>query len=291
MNWLSTRRHFVLMVAPAFLIYSVYMIFPILYSLYYGFTDYDGVSATGFTGLDNYQHMGDDPVFWTSLRNTGIILGIALFLLIPLGFLLAVLLSGRVRGSGAMRALVFTPAIVAPILIGLIWIFILDPEIGLVNAFLLAIGVPAHPQWIGGPTLSPYSIAFVYLWQQIGFVLTIFYAGLRMLPRDVLEAAALDGASRAQQLRHIQIPMLRETFGIVTALVVTGVFKVFELVYALTGGGPVHLSEVLVSYMYHITFTTQQYGYGMALAVVVFVIGALASAATFLRNGRREKHS
>ncbi|GGN79868.1 sugar ABC transporter permease [Streptomyces albiflavescens] len=291
MNWLTTRRHFALMIAPALLIYSLYMIYPILYSLYYSFTDYDGVSATTFSGLDNYRHMAADPVFWTSLRNTGVILGIALLLLIPLGFLLAVLLSGRVRGSGALRALVFAPAIVAPILVGLIWIFILDPQIGLVNAFLLAIGVPAHPQWIGGPTLSPYSIAFVYLWQQIGFVLTIFYAGIRMLPRDVLEAAGLDGATRLQQLRYIQIPMLRETFGIVTALVVTGVFKVFELVFALTGGGPVHLSEVMVSYMYHITFTTQQYGYGMALAVVVFVVGALASGATFLGNRRREKQS
>ncbi|MFF4689956.1 carbohydrate ABC transporter permease [Streptomyces sp. NPDC001307] len=284
MNWLTTRRHFALMVAPALLIYSVYMIYPILYSLYYSLTDYDGVSATDFTGLGNYRHMAQDDVFWTSLRNTGIILGIALCLLIPLGFLLAVLLSGRVRGSGALRALVFAPAIIAPILVGLIWIFILDPKIGLVNAFLLAIGVPAHPQWIGGTTLSPYSIAFVYLWQQIGFVLTIFFAGIRMLPRDVMEAGSLDGATRWQQLRYIQIPMLRETFGIVTALVVTGVFKVFELVYALTGGGPVHLSEVLVSYMYHITFTTQQYGYGMALAVVVFVVGSLASAATFLGN-------
>jgi raffinose/stachyose/melibiose transport system permease protein len=287
MNWLTTRRHFALLIAPALLLYSLYMVFPILYSLYYSFTDYDGVSATAFTGLDNYRHMADDQAFWTSLRNTSIILGIALFLLIPLGFLLAVLLSGGVRGSGALRALVFAPAIVAPILVGLVWIFILDPQIGLLNAFLLAIGVPAHPQWIGGPTLSPYSIAFVYLWQQIGFVLTIFYAGLRMLPRDVLEASSLDGASRRQQLWHIQVPMLRETFGIVTALVVTGVFKVFELVYALTGGGPVHLSEVLVSYMYHVTFTTQQYGYGMALAVVVFAVGALASAATFL--GNREK--
>ncbi|MBT2443952.1 sugar ABC transporter permease [Streptomyces sp. ISL-36] len=288
MNWLTTRRHFTLMVAPAFLLYSLYMVFPILYSLTYSFTDFDGVSASGFTGLDNYLHMAQDAAFWTSLRNTAIILGVAVFLLVPLGFLLAVLLSGNVRGSGVLRALVFAPAIVAPILVGLIWIFILDPEIGLVNAFLLSVGVPAHPQWIGGDTLSPYSIAFVYLWQQIGFAVTIFYAGIRMLPRDVMEASSLDGATRLQQLRHIQIPMLQETFGIVTALVVTGVFKVFELVYALTGGGPVHLSEVMVSYMYHITFTTQQYGYGMALAVVVFVVGAVASGVTFLGNRRKE---
>jgi raffinose/stachyose/melibiose transport system permease protein len=108
-----------------------------------------------------------------------------------------------------------------------------------------------------------------------------------MLPRDVMEASTLDGASRLQQLRYITVPMLRQSFGICTALVVTGVFKIFELVYALTGGGPVHLSEVMVSYMYYVTFTTLQYSYGMALAVVVFVIGVLATVATLFGVKRR----
>ncbi|WP_137991536.1 carbohydrate ABC transporter permease [Streptomyces vilmorinianum] len=287
MNWLTTRRQFTLMIAPAFLLYTVFMVYPILYSLYYSFTAFDGVSSPEFVGTENYRAMADDSAFWTSLRNTGVILGLSLLLLIPLAFLLAVLLSGQVKGSAVLRPLVFAPAIVAPILVGLVWIFILDPDIGLANAFLLAVGVPAQPQWIGGSTLSPYSVALVHLWQQIGFVVTIFYAGIRMLPREVLEASTLDGANRFQQLRHIVVPMLRETFGIVTALVVTGVFKVFELVYALTGGGPAHLSEVLVSYMYHITFTTQQYSYGMALAVVVFLIGAVASALTLAGMRRR----
>ncbi|HEY5833000.1 carbohydrate ABC transporter permease [Streptomyces sp.] len=287
MNWLSRRRHFTLMIAPAFILYTMYMVYPIVYSIYYSFTDFDGVSSAKFAGASHYREMVQDTIFWTSMRNTGIILGIAVLLLIPLGFLLAVLLSGNVKGSAIMRPLVFAPAIVAPILVGLIWIFILDPKIGLVNAFLQSLGIAAGPMWIGGSTLSPYSIAFVFLWQQIGFLVTIFYAGLRMLPRDVMEASALDGASRIQQLRYIQIPMLQETFGIVTALVVTNVFKIFELVFALTGGGPVHLSEVMVSYMYHITFTQLQYSYGMALAVVIFLFGAVVSALTLFGLRRR----
>jgi len=287
MNWLTGRRRFTLMIAPAFLLYTLYTVYPILYSVYYSFTDYDGVEAARFTGLGNYRAMAEDAVFWTSMRNTGIILAMAVLLLIPLAFLVAVLLSGQVKGSAILRPLVFAPAIVAPILVGLIWIFILDPKIGLVNALLTAIGIPAGPQWIGGSTLSPYSIAFVYLWEQLGFIVTVFYAGLKMLPKDVMEASTLDGASRFQQLRYITVPMLQETFGICTALVVTGVFKIFELVYALTGGGPVHLSEVMVSYMYHVTFTTLQYSYGMALAVVVFLAGAVASVATLVVMRRR----
>lgn len=287
MNWLTTRRSFTLMIAPALLLYTGYMVCPILYSVYYSFTSYDGVSPATFTGLDNYREMANDTVFTTSVQNTGIILGVAVTLLVPLAFLMAVLLSGDVRGSAVLRPLVFAPAIVAPILVGLIWIFILDPEIGLLNAVLEAVGIAVQPQWIGGSTLSPYSIAFVYIWQQIGFIVTILYAAIRMLPRDVMEASTLDGASRFQQLRYITVPMLRQSFGICTALVVTGVFKIFELVYALTGGGPVHLSEVMVSYMYYVTFTTLQYSYGMALAVVVFVIGVLATVATLFGVKRR----
>jgi raffinose/stachyose/melibiose transport system permease protein len=287
MNWLTTRRSFTLMIAPALLLYTGYMVYPIMYSVYYSFTSYDGVSPATFTGLDNYREMANDTVFTTSVQNTGIILGVAVTLLVPLAFLMAVLLSGDVRGSAVLRPLVFAPAIVAPILVGLIWIFILDPEIGLLNALLEAVGTAVQPQWIGGSTLSPYSIAFVYIWQQIGFIVTILYAAIRMLPRDVMEASTLDGASRFQQLRYITVPMLRQSFGICTALVVTGVFKIFELVYALTGGGPVHLSEVMVSYMYYVTFTTLQYSYGMALAVVVFVIGVLATVATLFGVKRR----
>jgi raffinose/stachyose/melibiose transport system permease protein len=287
MNWLTTRRSFTLMIAPALLLYTGYMVYPILYSVYYSFTSYDGVSPATFTGLDNYREMANDTVFTTSVQNTGIILGVAVTLLVPLAFLMAVLLSGDVKGSAILRPLVFAPAIVAPILVGLIWIFILDPKIGLLNALLQAVGIAVQPQWIGGSTLSPYSIAFVYLWQQIGFIVTILYAAIRMLPRDVMEASTLDGASRLQQLRYITVPMLRQSFGICTALVVTGVFKIFELVYALTGGGPVHLSEVMVSYMYYVTFTTLQYSYGMALAVVVFVIGVLATVATLFGVKRR----
>ena len=287
MKWLSRRWQFTLMVAPAFLLYSLYLVYPVVYSTYYSFSDYDGVKTPKLTGLANYSTMANDTLFWSSLRNTAIILVLALLVLIPLAFLLAVLLSGDVRGSAALRPLIFAPAIVAPILVGLIWIYILDPHIGLINAVLAAAGVPAQPQWIGGTTLSPYSMAGVYIWEQVGFIVTIFYAGIRTLPAEVMEASALDGASTAQRLRYIVIPLLQETFGIVTALVFTGVFKIFELVYELTGGGPVHLSETLVSYTYGITFAELRYGYGMALSVVIALLGVLGAIASLTLLRRR----
>jgi raffinose/stachyose/melibiose transport system permease protein len=277
MIWLSKRWQIGLMMGPALVLYGVYLVYPVVYSFFYSFTDYNGVGGAHIVGKANYVAMAHDTLFRSSLENTAIVLGVALAALVPLGFLLAVLMSGDIRGSGAMRAIIFAPAIVAPILVGLIWVFILDPQIGLINAGLAAVKIAARPMWIGGTTLSPVSVAIVYVWETLGFILTIFYAGLRMLPSDVFEASALDGASRIQQLRYITVPMMQETFGICTVLVITGVFRIFELVYELTGGGPVHLSEVLVTYMYYVTFTLQQYGYGMALAVVVCALGGLTS--------------
>ena len=287
MKWLSKPWQLALMIIPALAFYGVYLVYPVLYSIYYSFTDFTGIGAAHLNGGANYATMVHDPFFWSSLRNTGIILAIGLLVLIPLAFLIAVLLSGDIKGSGLLRALLFAPAIVAPILVGLIWVFILDPSVGLINAFLAAIGIPNGPKWIGGTELSPYSIGIVFVWEQLGFIVTIFYAGLKLLPAEVMEASSIDGATRYQQLRHVTVPMLNETFNICTVLVITGVFKIFELVYVLTGGGPVHLSDVLVSYMYYITFTVQQYGYGMALAVVILALGVIVSVGYLMLSRRR----
>ncbi|WP_225755217.1 carbohydrate ABC transporter permease [Actinotalea sp. Marseille-Q4924] len=288
MNWLSTRPKLALMLAPALIVYTLYFAYPIVYSIYQSFTDARAFGSSTLVGFENYRTMAEDALFWNSLRNTGIIVALALLILLPGAFALALLLSRRIRGAGTLRALVFAPNVIAPILIGLIWVFILDPHIGLVNELLRLVGVDNPPTWIGGITLAPYSIGSVYVWQTIGFIMTIFYAGLRMLPHDVMEAAALDGASGWKKIRYVTLPMLSETVGITTVLVITGTFKIFEIVVQLTGGGPVHLSETLVSYTYHVTFGIQKYGYGMALAVVTSVFGVVVALGylAFLRRRR-----
>ncbi|ABL79609.1 MULTISPECIES: sugar ABC transporter permease [unclassified Nocardioides] len=285
MIWISSRWKIALMLAPALILFTAFFVYPVGYAIAYSFTDSAGFGAAKFVGLDNYLALKDDPFFWQSMRNTIAILVVSVALLIPASFGLALLLRRRIRGGGALRALVFGPAIIAPILVGLIWVFILDPKIGLLNRALEPLGVEPI-QWIGGNTLTPYAISLVFIWSSVGFAMTIFYAGLQLLPGDVMEAAQLDGAGSWQQLRFVTIPMMRETFAIVAILLITNVFKIFELVYMLTGGGPVHRSETLVSYMYFVTFTNQRYGSGMAIAVVIFVLGALTSLA-YLAAARR----
>ena len=288
MNWLSSRWKIAAMVTPTLAFFTVFVIIPIVYSLYYSLTSFLGFGPSQFTGLKNYGTLLHDPLFWTSMRNTLIILVLSVVVLIPASFLLAMLLRRPFPGARILRALVIAPGIIAPILVGLIWVFILDPRIGLANQALSGLGVRHPPVWIGGDTLGPYSIAIVFIWSTIGFAMTIFYAGLQLVPGDVLEASSLDGAGAVQQTWRVTIPMMRETFAITTVLVVSNVFKIFELVYQLTGGGPIHKSETLVSYMYFITFTSQQYGTGMAFAVIITVLGAIVSLGYLvLLRGRR----
>jgi raffinose/stachyose/melibiose transport system permease protein len=265
------------MIAPAFIVFSLFIAYPVGYSLWYSFTNFVGFGTPHFVGAKNYVTLAKDPIFWSTLHNTFIILVLSVVVLIPSAFLLAMLLQRKILGVGILRALIFAPAIIAPILVGLIWVFILDPKLGLINNVLSLFGITHPPVWIGGDTLTPYSVSLVFIWSSLGFAMTIFYAGLQVLPADVMEASRIDGATGFQQMRYVMVPMMRETFAIVTVLIITNVFKIFELVYQLTGGGPVHRSEVLVSYMYYITFTVQRYGPGMALAVIITVLGAIFS--------------
>lgn len=287
MVWVSARWKILLMLAPAVIVFTMFVAYPVVYSAIFSFTRFQGFGAPTWIGIDNYVALFNDPFFWQALQNTVVILVVSLSLLIPSSFALALLLQRAIAGRGTLRALVFGPAIIAPILVGLIWVFILDPKIGLLNRFLAVFGIPPV-EWIGGAYLTPISVSIVFIWSSIGFAMTIFYAGLQLLPGDVLEASALDGASGWQQIWHIKIPMMRETFAIVTILMITNVFKIFELVYMLTGGGPVHRSETLVSYMYFVTFTNQQYGFGMALAVVITIIGAIVSVGYLVAVRRKE---
>ncbi|MGG1398045.1 sugar ABC transporter permease [Bacillus salipaludis] len=276
MIWLSKKRYTFLMILPTLLIYSTYIILPILIAFYYSLTKFTGIGTPEFVGLKNYLHLFQDPLFWKSLKNTLIVLFVTIVILLPSSFLLALLLNKKMKGGNVLKALNFAPAVIAPILVGLIWVFILDPQIGFINVFFSKIGLAglAH-KWIGGETLTPYSVGLVESWRILGFIATIFLAGLTTIPQEIYEASEMDGATGLQKLFYIIIPMLNETFKINIVLIITFGFKIFETVIQLTNGGPNHLSEVLVTYMYNITFISSEYGYGMAIASVTFIITIL----------------
>ena len=279
MHWLSKKRYKVGLMLPTLLVYSIFIILPIAIAVYYSFTQYSGIGKPRFTGLKNYIRLFQDELFWVSFKNTMIMFILAFVLLLTLSFLIALLLNNKLRAVDFSKALIFSPAIIAPIIVGIIWVYILDPNIGIINNVLDAIGADAFKQkWIGGETLSPYSIAIIYFWQQLGYLVTIFIAGLKMIPGDILEAVKIDGANAIQEIRYVTIPMMRTTISTVEVLIITGVFKIFEIVQQTTGGGPNHLSETLVTYSYSQTFSSGDYGYGMSLATVTFLISLIITA-------------
>lgn len=276
MYWLSKKRYKIGLVLPSILLYTIFIIIPIIMAAMYSFTKYSGLGKPIFNGLTNYKRLLSDPLFWRSLKNTMEMFVPAFLLLLVCSFLLALLLNKKIKGSDFAKSLIFSPAIIAPIICGIIWVYILDPNIGVINSVLDAIGASGLKQeWIGGNTLSPYSVAVIYFWQQLGYLTTIFIAGLKMIPEDIFEAAEIDGASEKQRIWYIIIPMMKSNISTVSILIITGVFKIFELVQQTTGGGPNHLSETLVTYSYSMTFASGDYGYGMSLATVTFIISLI----------------
>lgn len=275
MRWFSNKKTKIIMLAPVMILFLVYIVLPVIMAFYYSFTDFSGIGKPEFIGFTNYKRLFKDKIFYVALKNTGIILAMSVVLIVPGAFGLSLLLNRKIKGSKMMQALCFSPNIISPILVGLIWVFILDPQIGLVNALLRAVGSSVQPEWIGGKTLTPYCIAVIFLWQTLGYNATIFLAGIRAVPKELYEASSIDGAGTVQQLRFITIPMIKQTIVIVMLLVITGCFKIFETVYQLTNGGPNHFSETLVTYMYYSTFTSSRYGYGMSIASVAFLLSAV----------------
>lgn len=279
MHWLSKKRYMAGLMLPTILVYVLYIIAPIFIAVSYSFTKYSGIGGAKFIGFSNYRRLFADATFWLSLKNTVIILAVDFLLLLVLAFLVALLLNSDLKFNGLAKALIFSPAIIAPIIVGIIWVYILDPEVGMLNNLLEAMGLSVLKQkWIGGAHLTPFSVAVIYFWQQLGYIVTIYIAGLKMVPGEVLEAARIDGSSALQKVLYIIIPMMKSTISSVAILVITGVFKIFEIVQQTTNGGPNHLSETLVTYSYATTFKNAEYGYGMSLATVTFIFCLLVVA-------------
>ena len=273
MHWLSKKRYKICLVVPTLLVYMAFIILPIGMAIGYSFTKYSGIGKAKFNGITNYIRLFQDRLFWISFKNTMIMFILAFVLLLTISFLIALLLNNKLKAVDFSKALIFSPAIIAPIIVGIIWVYILDPNIGIINSVLDAIGASAlKHKWIGGSTLSPYSIAVIYFWQQLGYLVTVFIAGLKMIPEEVMEAVKIDGASFWQKTLYVTIPMMKSTISTVSVLIITGVFKIFEIVQQTTGGGPNHLSETLVTYSYSMTFSSSDYGYGMSLATFTFVL-------------------
>jgi multiple sugar transport system permease protein len=276
----------VILLAPACLLFAVFVIWPIFASIALSFHDWDGVGAMTYAGLDNYRELLADPVFHTALANN--LRWLACYLGAPVaGLALALLLHRAVPGLRIVRSLFFMPFVISQVVVGLVFGWFFHTRLGLFNAILAAVGLPpAAP--LDSETWSLYPMILAGLWPQIAYCMILYLAGLAALPPDSVDAARVDGARRGQVFRHIVLPQLRGVHFIVAMVCAVGALRSFDYVMIVTLGGPYNSSTVLAFYMYEQTFVSLRYGYGAAIAVVLLALMSGIIGLLLWRMFRRE---
>lgn len=260
---------------PSVLIFILFVVYPMAQSAYFSLFRWKGFGpATDFVGLDNYARILSDDVFLLSLRNAGVIVGLSLGIQLPLSLLLALLVGRDLPGRTFFRTIFFLPFVFSEVITGIIWasMYNPDPQFGFINALLTLIpGLRAHP-WLGDPTTVLPAIFLAMTWKYFGFYMLLYMAGLQSIPLELEEAATIDGATRAQTLLLVTLPLLGSTIRTTVYLSVLGSIQQFGLIWIMSQGGPAHASESLATYLYRFGFIRFYLGYGAAVAVVMFAI-------------------
>ena len=276
--------------APFLVLYLAFIIGPALYGLVMSFFDTSLVKPglSGFAGFGNYAEALRSGDFWSSLWHTLWFTILTTPPLILLAFAFALLADRARRGRWFFRLAFFAPFILPSAVVALIWIFLYTPGLGLLEAGLGKIGITS-PNWLGDPSWAMPSLAITTIWWTLGFNFVLYLAGLQEIPRDLYEAAAMDGASPWQQIRKITIPMLGRTTTLVAVLQVIASLKVFDQMYIMTQGGPNFGTRSILEYVYDEGFTNFRVGYAAAVSMLFFVVVLAVSAVWFALVRRQEK--
>lgn len=288
-SWRRYRAGF-FFVLPALLLYLVFMVYPFFQSIYFSFTDWNGVNAVkNWVGSANYQALIHDDLFWLALQHTVTWVIIGTIAPIVVGMLLAVLLWHQPKGFNLFRTVYFMPQVLSSVVISIIWNWIYNPIFGILNKSLDAIGLQNVSRgWTGDPDVALYAVLVAAIWATVGLCMVIFIAGLQNVSKDLLEAATVDGANSWQRFWHVTVPQMANVLNVVIALLLIGGFSVFDIVFVMTGGGPANSTEVLATYTYKEAFTQNNVGYASTLSVVITVLSLIASV-TFIRLRERQE--
>lgn len=256
---------------PALLLVSIFLIAPMLYNTYLSFFKWDGLKPMKFIGFDNYVKFISDRNFMNSLTNTLIWVAFTIVVVVTLALLLAVFLK-NVPGERFFKSVFFLPLAISFVSTGAIWLYMYGTEYGVLNDILALLGSKERVQWLYEVPLNTVSMLFASLWQGLGSSLVLYLMGLTQLPNEPLEAASIDGASAWKTFCHIIFPMLKPTHTIVIGMAIVNSFKVFDLIFVMTRGGPARTSETLAVTMYIETFSKTKMGYGAAIAVFLSLV-------------------
>ena len=263
------------LVLPGIAVMVFAMLVPLGFSLYYSFTDWAGFGDVHAVGWENYKAIfTQDPVFWRALWNTLLLMLATVFIQNPVAFALAALLAHvSARFSRILRTLYFIPAVLSLVIVAKLWVSILNPTYGILNKLLALVGLKSLAvSWLSNPHTALAAVIFIIVWQGFGWALLFYYAGLMTVPREIEEAARVDGANWFQTYLLVVIPYLLPVISAVVVIDVISSMKQMELIFLSTGGGPGHLTQFVSVYLYQKAFVAGEYGYGNALSVILVVL-------------------
>ena len=274
----SVPRHWLLalpFLLPALVFYVVFLLVPLLGTLALSLTEWTGFNFADirFVGSDNFRAMGQDPVFWQSLRHNVGFLGGSVVLKTIVALLLALALDQRLPFSNLFRGVYLMPAVISLVVVGVVFTLLFSPSLGLVNPFLTAIGLGRFAgAWLGDPALALPILIVIDAWHGFGLYMFLFISRLIAIPQDLHDAAFVDGANGWQDIRDVTLPLMKSMVAMVVLLAAIESLKMFSLVYVMTKGGPSHATEVLSTWAYFQAFTANKIGYGSAILVVLLII-------------------
>lgn len=260
-------------VIPNFIGYLVFIFAPVCFSFILSVMKWDGSDAPmQFVGLGNFVKLFGDSTFMISLKNTFYYAICTVPLTLAASLLIAVLLNSKIRGIVVYRTAFFFPYVASLVAVGAVWNMLFQPEFGPINEFLKFIGIANPPKWTASRDWAMPVIIIVSVWKYMGYYMIVYLAALQGISADLYEAAGIDGATGWKKLWYITIPMLRPTTFFVTIMLTIQCFKVFDLIYIMTGGGPGRSTNVLVNHIYNAAFVDFKFGYASASAMMLFVI-------------------
>ncbi|WP_284639350.1 carbohydrate ABC transporter permease [Paenibacillus silviterrae] len=279
-----------LMVGIPYLLFAVFVLFPLLWILRYAFYDYDGIRAL-YVGLDNFKVLLKDEVWWKAVSNTLIMTFGSLVIGIPLSLVFAVILNSSIKGRVFYRSALYFPCLISAAIVGVVFRIMLAPDNGIINELLLSIGFIDKPVYVVSTAVTAMmTLILVEVWQVMGYNMTLILAGLQKIPGELYEAATIDGANEWQKLYYITIPQLGQMLQMIIMLSLLNGLKMFDLVNVLTNGHPNHGTETMVTYIFNYFFEMEGYraqqGYAASASVVAFLIISLVAFVYFKMSKR-----
>ncbi len=271
----SNKFHILIFLLPALILFCGVLIAPIGASAYFSLFDWKGIGPKTFIGLSNYKELftSNSIGFLKALRNSLLLAALSVGLQLPLALALALALGKKIKGERAFLSVYFMPVLISTVVIGQLWLKIYNPDYGILNVFLRAVGLENWTRiWLGTKKTALGAVLVPTLWQYVGYHMLLLYAGVKSVPIELREAAMLDGATDGQVNRYIVLPYIKPIVRISVIFAVTGSLKSFDLIYVLTNGGPLHSTEVPSTLMISMLFLRNRYGMGSTIAVLLILL-------------------